>query len=132
MPPPCSASYLQFHPQLLVCHPFPLVWSMGRGTSFLAQSRGCRLYNPLFVGLTMVYGCLLYMQIWSIRQRWILEVIKLLLFFLSFVVGQSIFFAVFFGPDSCFFSQTGGWRPMLLLLRLPVSHLVWVVCCSDG
>jgi hypothetical protein len=71
------------------------------------------------------------MQIWRIRQRWILELIKLLLFFLSFVVGQSIFFAVFFGPDSCFFSQTGGWRPMLLL-RLHVLHLVWAVCCSDG
>lgn len=71
------------------------------------------------------------MQIWRIRQRWILELIKLLLFFLSFVVGQSIFFAVFFGPDSCFFSQTGGWRPMLLL-QLPASHLVWAVCCSDG
>lgn len=41
------------------------------------------------------------------NARLLLGVIKLLLFFLSFVISNSVYFAAFFGPQSCFFSRTG-------------------------
>jgi hypothetical protein len=37
----------------------------------------------------------------------LLGCIKLMLFFLAFVISQSVYFAAFFGTESCFFSRTG-------------------------
>ncbi|KAI8463937.1 MAG: hypothetical protein J3K34DRAFT_462197 [Monoraphidium minutum] len=44
---------------------------------------------------------------WALRRGLLLPLIKLLLFCLSFVISNSVFMAIFFGPKSCFFSRTG-------------------------
>jgi len=44
---------------------------------------------------------------WSRRHALLLPLIKLLLFCLSFVVSNTVFFAAFYGPESCPFSRTG-------------------------
>eukprot|EP00878_Enallax_costatus_P041931 GHUV01048859.1.p1 GENE.GHUV01048859.1~~GHUV01048859.1.p1 ORF type:complete len:610 (+),score=193.30 GHUV01048859.1:830-2659(+) len=44
---------------------------------------------------------------WLRHSKPLLGGIKLLLFFLSFVISNAIYFAGFFGPESCFFSRTG-------------------------
>ncbi|KAF6252972.1 hypothetical protein COO60DRAFT_478769 [Scenedesmus sp. NREL 46B-D3] len=41
------------------------------------------------------------------NARLLLGCIKLMLFFLAFVISQSVYFAAFFGTESCFFSRTG-------------------------
>ena len=43
----------------------------------------------------------------------LLPLVKILIFFVSFVVSNTIFFSSFFGRDSCFFSRTGERRPRL-------------------
>jgi ABC-type uncharacterized transport system permease subunit len=50
----------------------------------------------------------------------LLRCIKLMLFFLAFVVSQSVYFAAFFGTESCFFSRTGEWEVWLGLKPLPL------------
>lgn len=44
---------------------------------------------------------------WFNKPKLLLHVIKLLLFFMSFVIANTVFFAIEFGPHSCFFSATG-------------------------
>ncbi|KAK9829176.1 hypothetical protein WJX72_004342 [[Myrmecia] bisecta] len=44
---------------------------------------------------------------WLNRPWLLLPVIKFLVFFVSFVYSNSIFFTTQFGPNSCFFSRTG-------------------------
>jgi hypothetical protein len=45
---------------------------------------------------------------WRPVNRAVRPLIKLLLFCCSFVISNSVFFAIYFGPQSCFFSRTGG------------------------
>ena len=44
---------------------------------------------------------------WLLPPHLMLPLIKLLLFFVSFVFSNAIFFAAHFGADSCFFSTYG-------------------------
>jgi len=44
---------------------------------------------------------------WPNRPRLLLPVIKFLLFFVSYVYANAIFFATQFGSKSCFFSRYG-------------------------
>lgn len=44
---------------------------------------------------------------WLRRPKLVISTIKLLLFFLSFVISNAAYFAAFFGPECCFFSRTG-------------------------
>ncbi|GBF95378.1 hypothetical protein Rsub_07806 [Raphidocelis subcapitata] len=60
---------------------------------------------------------------WRRVNAALLPLIKLLLFCCSFVVSNSLFFAAFFGPQSCFFSRTGFQRGN------PVPF--WVVMIAD-
>ena len=46
--------------------------------------------------------------LWRRRHGALLPMIKLALFCLSFVVSNSVFFGAAYGPESCFFSRTGG------------------------
>ncbi len=45
---------------------------------------------------------------WRGAHWLLLRLIKVLLFCLSFVISNSVFFALFFGAASCPFSRTGG------------------------
>ena len=46
--------------------------------------------------------------IFWLQRPWLFRpVIKFLLFFISFVFTNSIYFSAIFGPHSCFFSRTG-------------------------
>jgi hypothetical protein len=55
----------------------------------------------------------------------LLGCIKLMLFFLAFVISQSAYFAAFFGTESCFFSRTGASK--LQLLAVVGCMLSWVM-----
>jgi hypothetical protein len=45
--------------------------------------------------------------VWLRRRVFLLGCIKLTLFFFTFVIANSIFMAITYGTESCFFSRTG-------------------------
>jgi hypothetical protein len=63
------------------------------------------------------------------NSRLLLGAIKLMLFFLAFVISQSVYFAAFFGTESCFFSRTGEWPPhVVCIARCAVLHACMCRC----
>ena len=51
--------------------------------------------------------CAMQGVFWLGRPWLFRPVLKFLVFFVSFVLTNTIYFAVIFGPKSCFFSRTG-------------------------
>jgi len=67
---------------------------------------------------------------WLGRPWLFRPVIKGLLFFVSFVFSNSIYFAAMFGPTSCFFSRTGFQGPQFLSWWVsdPAEPPHWELC----
>jgi hypothetical protein len=61
------------------------------------------------------------------NARLLLGCIKLMLFFLAFVISQSVYFAAFFGTESCFFSRTGA-QLECSVLNAPLLRDAWSAC----
>jgi hypothetical protein len=77
-------------------------------------------------------------SIFWLGRPWLFRpVIKGLLFFVSFVFSNSIYFAAMFGPTSCFFSRTGFQGPQFLPWWVsdpaepPTLRCVQVYCFSS-
>jgi hypothetical protein len=64
------------------------------------------------------------------NARLLLGCIKLMLFFLAFVISQSVYFAAFFGTESCFFSRTGA-QCAAQSRHGPGSQQSMLTCCID-
>ena len=76
---------------------------------------------------------------WLGRPWLFRPVIKFLVFFVSFVITNSIYFAVIFGPKSCFFSRTGfqglqvlPWWVCSPTLVAPANHLHYMQRCHSS
>jgi hypothetical protein len=97
-----------------------------------------RLQNP-------IHRCCAFVFVLQGASRWLvlhnarllLGCIKLMLFFLAFVISQSVYFAAFFGAESCFFSRTGaqcGKLPCCLQMAAMPRHqlrlLIQLQLCS--
>lgn len=82
----------------------------------------CNRQLAIRVLTMLLFACL---QSWWLRHsRPLLAAVKLMLFFLSFVISNAVYFAAFFGPDSCFFSRTGKPQQKQTLLLLSLSRLL--------
>lgn len=93
--------------------------------------------KSLDCGVNFVPGpCPFLMFEWSPSKtcwlfRWpraLLAVIKLVLFLLCFQISNSLFFAIFFGRDSCFFSRTG---VKTVLAGYPRVCAPFYACCNE-